>query len=184
MAPDAASARPATPARRLAGVLILLASTIVPSDTGAQAPSESRSAPETVDVAGIVVDAADGTPLVGASVTVGDTGLRTRTGAEGRFVLWGIPAGDHVWVIEQLGYARWEEPFEAEPLDQLTIRLMPRPVALEAISVSVDRLENRRKLAAVAAHSVSLEELRSSVATNAADLVQSRMPWPSSSCPV
>lgn len=119
----------------------------------------------------------------GAAVAIRNTDFRVLTNADGRFVLRGIPRGEHVWVIEALGYATWEQPINVEHLDQLRIGIMPRPVALEAIRVTVDRLENRRKLAPYQVHTVHQASLRSAAAITAVDLVRSRVPWPTASCP-
>jgi hypothetical protein len=60
---------------------------------------------------------------------------------------------------------------------------MARPVALEAIRVTVDRLEARRRTATYSVHTVSRETRRSSPATIATDLVRSNMPWMPQLCP-
>lgn len=148
---------------------------------GIQAQEDAR---EGMTVTGRVVDARSGAPLDGAAVTVEGTALQTFTDADGRFSFRTVPAGEHVWVIDRLGYATWEQPFTAAPFDRLRIALMPKPVALENITVTVDRLEARRKQTTVSVHSVSREEVRSSVAVLAAELVESRAPWAVTSCPV
>ena len=146
-----------------------------------QAQEDARDG---MTVAGLVVDAQSGAPLDGAAVTVEGTALQAFTGADGRFSFRAVPPGEHVWVIDRLGYATWQQPFTAVPFDQLRIGMMPKPVALENITVTVDRLEARRKQATVPVHSVSRDDLRSSVAVLAAGLVESRSPWGVTSCPV
>jgi len=98
-------------------------------------------------------------------------------------VIRGVPGGEQTWVIAHLGYATWEQPFEAQNLDQLTIRLMPRPLALERITVTVNRLEQRRNAAPVAVHTLSRDEVVSSVSSVAAELVRDRSPWIVTGCP-
>lgn len=138
---------------------------------------------ETVDVAGLVADASTGEALAGAAVAIEGTGIRTLTNQDGRFVLRGIPAGEQTWVIERLGYATWRQPLAARHLEQLRIGLMARPVALESIRVTVDRLEERRKLAGASVHTVSREGLRSAAAVDAVELIRSAVIWPKTRCP-
>lgn len=139
--------------------------------------------PDRIDVAGLVADASTGEPLAGAAVAIEGTAVRTLTNEDGRFILRGVPRGEQVWRVERLGYATWEQPFAARHLDQLRIGLMARPVALEEIRVTVDRLEARRKQAQYSVHTVDREALRSSPAIDAADLVRSRMHWVPAACP-
>lgn len=138
---------------------------------------------EPVTVTGQVVDATTGMPLEAAAITVEGTTLQAFTDADGRFILRTVPPGEHVWGIHRLGYASWEQPFTAAPFDQLRIGLMPRPVALENITVTVDRLEARRAAATLSVHTVTPEDLRSSPATLAAELLESRAPWAVVQCP-
>lgn len=163
------------PSRLLALAALALA---LPAGAAAQ-----ESPPDRVDVAGLVADAASGEPIAGAEVSIEDTGLRTMTNPDGRFVLRGIPRGDRTWVIERLGYATWRQSFEVEHLDQLKIGLMARPMALEAIRVTVDRLEARRRVSPYSVHTVTRSSLRSSPAIIATELVRSNMPWMPQLCP-
>ena len=141
-----------------------------------------QAGPERLDVAGLVADATTGDPVAGAALSIEGTRLRILTDGDGRFVLRGIPRGEHTWVIESLGYATWRQPLAVEHLDQLRIGLMPRPVDLEAITVTVDRLEERRRLASYAVYTLARDELRSSSAIEAAELIRSRVPWPKVVC--
>lgn len=149
----------------------------------AEAGPASAQDRESVDVAGLVADAGTGAPISGAVISLDGTRLQALTNEDGRFVLRGIPRGEHRWIIARLGYVTWEQALAVEHLDQLRIGLMPRPVALEAITVTVDRLEARRKLAPVGVYTATREVLRTSPATDAADLAESRMHWMPAGCP-
>lgn len=59
-------------------------------------------------IRGLVTDSATQQPLMGAVVTVG--GRRAMTQADGRYVLTGIPAGDHTVRVRMLGYAPETRP--------------------------------------------------------------------------
>lgn len=172
------SKRTGSATARWCATALLAAGLLLPDDGVSQEPTAER-----VDVAGRVVEVATGAPVEGASVSVRGTAARAVTDRDGRFVLRGVPSGDRTWVIERLGYATWEQRLAVQHLDQLRIGLLARPVDLEAIRVTVDRLERRRNLAPYSVHTVPREALRSAVATIALDLVPSRMPWPRATCP-
>ena len=150
----------------------------------AQALAAQESSQDLLTVTGQVIDARTEAPLEGAAIAIRGTELRAFTGADGRFSFRTVPPGEHVWVIDRLGYATWEQPFTAAPFDQLRIGLMVKPVALETIIVMVDRMESRRELATVPVHTVDREEIRSSPVTLAAELLDSRAPWTVVQCPV
>jgi hypothetical protein len=54
-------------------------------------------------VAGRVVDASQGTPLVGVSVGIPGTSLQAYTGVDGRYLLVGVPAGSVDVVFRRIG---------------------------------------------------------------------------------
>lgn len=164
----------------LGAVLLSLAASAAAAQ---QTPDSLPTGPVRVDVAGLVADVMTGGPIDGAAISIDGTGLRVYTDSAGRFVLRGIPRGERTWVIERLGYATWRQSLAVQHLDQLKIGLLPRPVDLAAIRVSVDRLEARRKVAPYSVHTATYESLRSAVAVSAADLIRSRMPWMTVSCP-
>ena len=56
-------------------------------------------------ISGVVVSSWDGTPLAGATVTVRGTTLATQSGADGRFELKNVPAGDQVLRFSKSSYA-------------------------------------------------------------------------------
>jgi TonB-dependent starch-binding outer membrane protein SusC len=61
------------------------------------------SAQTTGRIAGVVTDAGSGAPLTGAQVSVVGLASRTVTGADGRYVLTGIPAGTHTVRAAMIG---------------------------------------------------------------------------------
>lgn len=125
---------------------------LVPADTRAQSS-------DTIDVTGVVGDVETGEPIAGALVALPELGRTTVTGAAGRFVFFDLPPGPHRIRTAMLGYATWEETTELEHLDLLRIGLMPRPVVLEKVRVTVDRLERQRRAASVSVMAVEREEL-------------------------
>lgn len=137
-------------------------------------PLRAQEAGSGLTVTGQVRDAATGEPLGGAVVELPDHRLRATTGADGRFVLRGIPSGEQRWVIRRLGYARWEESTAVVDGDELVIVLLASPVALEAITVQADRLEHRREASGVSVEVIDRETILSSAVRNATELVRYR----------
>ena len=60
---------------------------------------------ETV-IQGQVLDSGSRTPVNRAEVTLIDTGLRTTTDAQGRFIFRTVPIGKHVLEVTRVGYNR------------------------------------------------------------------------------
>lgn len=158
--------------------LLLALGALGPRSLSAQDPE-----PEPLDVTGMVADIASNQPIAGAIVELPEAGRKTVTDAQGRFVLRGIPAGEQLWRIRMLGYATWEERSAVAHLDLLRIGLLPRPLELEQISVTVDRLEARRRVAAVTVVAVDREELTRSTWGSAVEVVRTRIPYITTICP-
>jgi hypothetical protein len=104
-----------------------------------------RTAPDSVDIAGTVTDAASGAAIVGADVTFGDGGPRTTTNPEGRFVVRNARSGTQTVVVRRFGYRDHQEQIEVRlGMRDPAIRLTPDPVQLEALTVTGDKIENVR----------------------------------------
>lgn len=85
---------PGTPGRGLAAILVVWALAALAGTAAAQS---------TGSILGVVTGPA-GEPLRGAQVTVLSPTLVASTGADGRFVLGGVPAGERVLQVQMLGY--------------------------------------------------------------------------------
>lgn len=136
-----------------------------------------------MSVSGVVGNASLGTPLEGALVSIPELRIRTVTDEHGRFLLRGVPRGQHLWRFQMLGYADWEEEMETQDQEFLRVGLLPQPIALENITVTADRLERRRKAAPYSAVVLSPDDIRSAIASSAAELITRRSPVPFRSCP-
>lgn len=128
-------------------------------------------------VTGQVLDVHTGAPLPEAIVSVPRLKLRAATDARGNFTLRGITPGAHRWVVHRLGYASWEQELEAEDGAEYEVRLLPRPIVLEGISVTVDRLETRRRAVATSVRAVTREQILSSAAATPLDLLRRAGVW-------
>lgn len=60
-----------------------------------------------VKVSGTVIDAEDGTPIIGATVVVKGTSVGTVTGSKGDFSIT-VPAGKEIVTVSFVGYTEWE----------------------------------------------------------------------------
>jgi TonB-linked SusC/RagA family outer membrane protein len=80
---------------------------------------------------GTVLDAADGTPLIGAMVAMADSSAFTLTDADGRFVLKTTPGGKSL-LVRYIGYITKEVPIVS---GELEIALEPDPLALREVEV-------------------------------------------------
>lgn len=90
-------------------------------------------------VAGTVLDAATGEPLVGAQVALSDAGRGAVTGNDGRFRLPDVPPGRHDLRIESLGYETVAARVEVGPEGGTTVDalLVPTVIAVAALEVTV-----------------------------------------------
>jgi len=131
--------------------------------------------PQPKRLVGHVIDAATGTPLVGAFVhrTGEDQGVLTDD--EGRFLLPEIPAGLVSLSVEQLGYMPLtQRSLLQENAGPVVLALEPDPILLEGIQLVTDRFERRRRALAVASRAFDREDLVTSPAFNVLDFVTSR----------
>jgi hypothetical protein len=136
-----------------------------------------------MSVSGVVGDASVGTPLAGAVVSIPELRIRALTDELGRFLLRDVPRGHHLWRFQMLGYADWEEEMETQDQEFLRVGLLPQPIVLENITVTADRLERRRKTAPYSVVVLSPDDIRSAIASSAAELITRRSPVPFRPCP-
>jgi hypothetical protein len=165
----------------LAAPLLLLACALVAQPAWAQTPLPpppppgAANAPAVITVGGEVLDANTGQPVPNVVITLPALGRRALTDAQGRFTLNGIRSGTQKWVVSALGYARWEEEVDAnENGAMFTVRILPRPEVLEGITVVADRFQVRRAAEAQSVRVVSRDEILTTAAPSAFDVVATR----------
>jgi hypothetical protein len=151
-------------------VSILLALVLAVGVGGVRAQEQEENV-----LAGRVIDATTGTPLVGAFVHLEGEDWGVLTGEEGTFRLPGVREGVLPVVVEQLGYGKEVHTarFGADSPPVL-LALDPDPVLLEGIQVVTDRFERRRKALAVPSLAFDREDLVTSPAFNLLDFVAAR----------
>jgi len=140
------------------------------------ARAQQPAAPPTITVSGEVLDAVSGAPVPDAAITLPRLGRSVFTDQRGHFVLRGIPAGPQRWIVSRLGYASWDQEVDArEDGAAFTARILARPEVLEGITVVADRFETRRRAAATSVRVADRRDILTSAASNAMELVGSRM---------
>jgi TonB-linked SusC/RagA family outer membrane protein len=107
---------------------------------------------------GTVVDSASGTPLEGARVTVRGTALGTLAGANGRFALRGVPAGEFGITVRMIGYRAVDRQARAGDTD-LRIALVRDPLELDEVVVTGQATAIERRNLANAIATVSGEDV-------------------------
>lgn len=139
-------------------------------------------AQQTGRIIGRVVDATTGDGLAAARLLVVGTDRSVLAGADGRFLLLGVPAGEVSIEAAMMGYARAVVPGIVVPAGgtvERTIALAPEAVRLDAIEVSaparrgsaVAALEGQR-LAAGVTSTVSAEQISRTPDGSAAAAIQ------------
>src|SRR5688500_17812378 len=78
-------------------------------------PTAQAQAPRTAGIAGLVVDARDGTPLQGVLVRLHDTQVETTTGPDGRFRIDGVPPGEVGLYVSLVGYGLARRQIDLAP---------------------------------------------------------------------
>lgn len=96
---------------------------------------------ELTTVTGVVRDVSSGVPVPDATVGIPTLRRTAVTDSTGRFVLPDVRLGNHRWVITRLGYVPLDQEMEVVGGDHLAIGILPRPVALEQLTVTVNRAE-------------------------------------------
>jgi hypothetical protein len=119
----------------LAGVTVVPCTAQVPAVTG---PARDIGVLRTGSVQGQAVDARTQSPLPGVSVSIPIMERVTRTGADGRFVMDGVPVGSFVLEFRSIGYrptAVSDVIVKPNRITYADAPLEPVPVELESIVV-------------------------------------------------
>ena len=115
------------------------------------------------EISGRVVAESSGTPLIGATVSLGTGGdLRgTATDDRGRFVLTDVPAGSVTLQIRYVGYVSQERTVDVQPgaVTSITVRLADATVALAGVEI-ISSSEEARAVVPGAMTKVNAAELQ------------------------
>jgi TonB-linked SusC/RagA family outer membrane protein len=135
------------------------------------------SAQTTGRIAGVVTDAANGTPLPGAQVTVSGGRGRTVTGADGRYQLGGIPAGTHTVTVSLIGRTTREQSVSVSAGGEVTlnVQLAVQALVLDEI-VAVGYGTQRRADVTGSVVSVQAEQIAEQPVTRVDQALAGRAP--------
>ena len=91
---------------------------------------------------GLVLDALTDAPVVTAAVSIRGRPAVVDTNRRGRFVLAGVPAGEHVLEVRRIGYAplRHSITVDRGHTTEVEVGLVPAPVEMEPIVATATRL--------------------------------------------
>lgn len=97
------------------------------------------SAQESRDIAGVVVDAESGEPVVEAEVAIGGSQLGAITDEDGRFEIASVPLGESQVIVRHVAYGEQSESLvlTAEGSSDLRILISSQAIELEALGVEV-----------------------------------------------
>lgn len=121
-----------------------MAACCISAGVQAQEGADTAVAQEEFTLAGEVVDADNGRPLVAAVVKFPELSRYAFAGVDGRFTFSRFPAGAWEIVVEQIGYHVSVDTVRVSDGNGLHIRLRPDPIALEGLTV---RSRSQRLLA-------------------------------------
>ena len=104
-------------------------------------PDTTRRVPRAGTIDGIVTDS-NLAPLGSAQVTVLSTSVRVPTGANGRFRITNVPAGEYVLIVRRSGYRPTSNIVQVAAADTLRVSysLERAPTVLGAVVVTEQRL--------------------------------------------
>ncbi len=128
--------------------------------------------PPSMVVRGEVLDANTGFPVVGAFVELVSEQRKEIADSVGQFDFRGVTEGEHQVRVSQLGYITLSEFTELLPNEMLTVWLTPKPLELEGITVTVNRLERRRRAFARAVRVLDQRDVLMSAAFDGRELLE------------
>ncbi len=127
-------------------------------------------------IAGRVIDAASGEPIIGVNVVISELKKVTSTDINGRYSLTNVPAGQHVVIFQMMGYGRSSAQATVAPGAVRNVNVSLSYQTTDEVVVSAKRLSNTeasllsaRKKAAVAQDAISAEQIGKTPDSNAAD---------------
>lgn len=126
-------------------------------------------------VRGIVVDSSSGAPITGANIAVRGTTIGAVTGADGRFTIANVPAGDVPLVVRRIGYGARELVVRPDQTD-LRVAMRSDPLQLDAVVVTGQATAIERRNLPNAIATVSAEEVARVSSQSVEHALQGKVP--------
>ena len=127
-----------------------------------------------MDINGTVLDKDNGSPLVGANVMIEGTTFGAATDSKGRFIISGIPEGDHTIIASYMGYSTHKESISigTEGSVEIEIQLEPEAIQMEEYVVTASRRRERIEDAPAAISVITKQDIRRESNTNLGDYLK------------
>jgi TonB-linked SusC/RagA family outer membrane protein len=126
-------------------------------------------------VRGVVVDSSSGAPITGANVVVRGTANGAVTGADGRFTIANLPAGNVPLIIRRIGYGARELVVRPDQTD-LRIAMRSDPLQLDAVVVTGQATAIERRNLPNAIATVSADEVARVSSQSVEHALQGKIP--------
>lgn len=127
-------------------------------------------------VTGRVTDAATGSPLVGATVTVAGTALGNLTDQQGQYRIANVPAGPREITASVLGYGQQRQTVSVSAGGTVTANFGLDQTALEigGVVVTASGQEQRTRELGNTVSTIDVEDVELAAVTSMSDLIQGR----------
>ena len=156
-------------ARGLTGLVVALVMTVFSAgDVAAQNAGT---------VTGLVRDAVTLSPLAGAQVSIGDTGLGGLVNNVGRFLVLNVPAGQHNVTVQLIGYGERSQTITVAAGQTATVdfTLREEALSLEGVIVTGTAGQARRREVGNQISAVSSSDIELATVTDMGDVLQGRV---------
>jgi TonB-dependent starch-binding outer membrane protein SusC len=124
---------------------------------------------------GIVVDSSTGAPITAANISVRGTTIGASTGADGRFTISGVPAGDVPLTVRRIGYGA-RELVVAAGQTEIRVAMRSDPLQLEAVVVTGQATAVERRNLPNAVSTVSADEVARVSSQSVEHALQGKIP--------
>lgn len=133
-------------------------------------------------ITGIVIDAENGNPIIGANIYLENTSLGSASDVEGRYLILNVPSGEYVLVVSVVGYAETKVnhlEVNAGQTTKLNLSIKPEIMTSEVVVIEAKAIENteaallkfRQKSVSVS-DAVSAEAISRAGSSTAADAMK------------
>ena len=127
-----------------------------------------------MDINGTVLDKDKRSPLIGANVMIEGTTFGAATNSKGRFIISGIPEGDHTIIATYMGYSTYKESISigTEGSVEIEILLEPETIQMQEYVVTASRRRERIEDAPAAISVITKKDIRRESNTNLGDYLK------------
>ncbi len=133
-------------------------------------------------IAGRLVDAETGSPLIGANVIIQGTNLGAASDLDGNYLIHAVPPGSYTLVVMMMGYSRIvisDVVVTANQVTKINVSLKPEVIETEEVVVTAKAIRNTeaillkdRQKAAAVSDAISAEAINRSGNGNAAEAMK------------